>query len=39
MTRRLTDNTKTLKSRRAGRGTVTVCTLAAAEQEFRELAY
>ena len=39
MTRKLTDNTKNLKSRRAGPRTVTVCTLAATEQEFQELAY
>ena len=39
MTRKLTDNTKNLKSRRAGRRTVTVCTLAVTEEKFHELAY
>jgi hypothetical protein len=39
MTRKLTDNTKNLKSRRAGARTVMVCTLAPAQQEFQELAY
>jgi hypothetical protein len=39
MTRRLTHNAKNQKRRRAGQRTVTVCTLTAAEQEFRELAH
>jgi hypothetical protein len=39
MTRTLTDKTKSLKKRSAGQRTVTVCTLAAEEQAFRELAY